>query len=129
KLSLVIVTIISFVVITFQNPIIEYFTKDPEIIKIAKKVFWIFLIIETGRTFNIVIINSLHAAGDVKFPMIVGILFMFGIAVSLSWFLGIKLEMSLVGVWLANSADEWIRGILMYKRWKSKKWTEKGFIH
>ncbi|MGL5058097.1 MAG: MATE family efflux transporter [Fusobacteriaceae bacterium] len=129
KLSLVIVTIISFMVIIFQNPIIEYFTKDPEIIKIAKKVFWIFLIIETGRTFNIVIINSLHAAGDVKFPMIVGILFMFGIAVSLSWFLGIKLEMSLVGVWLANSADEWIRGILMYKRWKSKKWTEKGFIH
>lgn len=129
KLSLVIVTIISLGVILFQNSIIGYFTKDPEIIKIAKKIFWIFLIIETGRTFNIVIINSLHAAGDVKFPMIVGIIFMFGIAVSLSWFLGIKLELGLIGVWLANSADEWIRGILMYKRWQGKKWTKKGFVH
>ena len=74
------------------------------------------------------IINSLHAAGDVKFPMIMGIIFMFGIAVSLSWFLGIQMGMALVGIWLANSADEWIRGLLMLWRWNSGKWKEKSFV-
>lgn len=128
KLSLIAVTAVSLVVIAFQNQIMGYFTTDPKILEITRKVFWLFLIIETGRTFNIVIINSLHAAGDVKFPMFAGIFFMFGIAVTLSWFLGIKLQMSLVGIWLANSADEWIRGLLMLWRWKSRKWADKSFI-
>ncbi len=128
KLSLGVACIISIFVIIFQNTIMEFFTKDPEIISIGKKVFWTFIIIETGRTFNIVIINSLHAAGDVKFPMFVGIGCMFGVAVSMSWFLGVKLELALVGIWLANSMDEWIRAIIMLKRWKSKKWEKKGFI-
>ncbi|MGL4945028.1 MAG: MATE family efflux transporter [Fusobacteriaceae bacterium] len=128
KMSLVAVTLVSIVVLVFQNPILSYFTKDQEIIDICKKVLWLFLIIEPGRTFNIVIINSLHAAGDVKFPMIMGIIFMFGIAVSLSWFLGIQMGMALVGIWLANSADEWIRGLLMLWRWNSGKWKEKSFV-
>lgn len=128
KMSLVAVTFVSIVVLIFQNPILSYFTKDQEIIEICKKVLWLFLIIEPGRTFNIVIINSLHAAGDVKFPMIVGIIFMFGIAVSLSWLLGVQFGMALVGIWLANSADEWIRGLLMLWRWNSGKWHEKSFV-
>lgn len=128
KMSLIAVTIVSLVVIALQNQIMGYFTADPKILEITRKIFWLFLIIETGRTFNIVIINSLHAAGDVKFPMFAGIFFMFGIAVFLSWLLGIKLHMSLVGIWLANSADEWIRGLLMLWRWKSRKWAEKSFV-
>ncbi|MGL4688044.1 MAG: MATE family efflux transporter [Fusobacteriaceae bacterium] len=128
KLSLGIAFIISISVFIFQNTIMEFFTKDPEIISIGKKVFWTFIIIETGRTFNIIIINSLHAAGDVKFPMFAGIACMFGIAVSMSWFLGVKLELALVGIWLGNSMDEWVRAILMLRRWKSRKWEKKGFI-
>ncbi|MGL4403073.1 MAG: MATE family efflux transporter [Fusobacteriaceae bacterium] len=128
KMSLGAVTLVSIVVLIFQNPILSYFTKDQEIIDICKKVLWLFLLIEPGRTFNIVIINSLHAAGDVKFPMIMGIIFMFGIAVSLSWILGVQFGMALVGIWLANSADEWIRGLLMLWRWNSGKWHEKSFI-
>ncbi|MGL4980788.1 MAG: MATE family efflux transporter [Fusobacteriaceae bacterium] len=128
KMSLGAVIVVSVLVFIFQNPILSYFTKDQEIIAICKKVLWLFLIIEPGRTFNIVIINSLHAAGDVKFPMIIGIIFMFGIAVSLSWLLGVNMGMALIGIWLANSADEWIRGLFMLWRWNSKKWHEKSFI-
>ncbi|MGL5122962.1 MAG: MATE family efflux transporter [Fusobacteriaceae bacterium] len=128
KLSLGVAFIISISVFIFKSTIMEFFTKDPEIISIGKKVFWTFIIIETGRTFNIIIINSLHAAGDVKFPMFAGIVCMFGVAVTMSWFLGVKLELALIGIWLANSMDEWIRAIVMLKRWKSRKWEKKGFI-
>ncbi len=78
--------------------------------------------------FNIVIINSLHAAGDIKFPMFMGITCVFTVAVLFSYLFGISLGWGLAGIWLANAMDEWIRGLAMYFRWKSKKWQNKSFV-
>ncbi|MGL4671370.1 MATE family efflux transporter, partial [Cetobacterium sp.] len=104
------------------------FTKDAEVIAAAALVFPWMIYIETGRTFNIVVINALHAAGDIKFPMFMGCIVMLGVAAPLSWLLGISMEWALVGVWIANGTDEWIRGFGMLWRWKSKKWMSKSFV-
>ena len=32
--------------------------------------------------------------------------------------------MGLVGVWIAMTADEWLRGLMMYRRWKQRKWLK-----
>ncbi|MBI3369966.1 MAG: MATE family efflux transporter, partial [Burkholderiales bacterium] len=40
-----------------------------------------------------------------------------------SWLLGIGLGLGLVGVWLAYAADEWIRGLLMWRRWVTLGWV------
>ncbi|MGL5745102.1 MAG: MATE family efflux transporter, partial [Cetobacterium sp.] len=71
-MSFIAATIISVLVYFFRYGIMEMFTKDTEVIQIAAKVFPWMIYIETGRTFNIVVINALHAAGDIKFPMIMG---------------------------------------------------------
>ena len=68
------------------------------------KIFRCILILEVGRTFNIVIINSLHAAGDINLPMVAGVGSIFCVAVLLSWLFGIKLGYGLLGVWIANAA-------------------------
>lgn len=128
KLSFLAATVVSIIVVLLKSPIMNFFTTDTEVLDVAYKVFIWLILIETGRTFNIVIINSLHAAGDIKFPMFMGVFSMFGVAVPLSWIFGIQLEWGLVGIWLGNSADEWLRGIIMLWRWNSKKWTNKGFI-
>ena len=106
----------------------KFFTINPDVLAVSMKIFRCIFILEVGRTFNIVIINSLHAAGDIKFPMVAGVGSVFGVAVFLSWILGIKLGYGLLGVWIANAADEWTRGIIMMFRWKSKKWQNKGFV-
>jgi Na+-driven multidrug efflux pump len=49
---------------------------------------------------------------------------MWGIAVSLAWLFGIYFGWGLVGVWCAFAIDEWVRGILMYRRWKSRAWEK-----
>ncbi|MGL4671227.1 MATE family efflux transporter [Cetobacterium sp.] len=127
-MSFIAATIISVLVYFFRYGIMEMFTKDAEVIQIAAKVFPWMIYIETGRTFNIVVINALHAAGDIKFPMIMGCVVMLGVAAPLSWVLGIKMEWLLVGVWIANGTDEWIRGFGMLWRWKTKRWMAKGFV-
>jgi putative MATE family efflux protein len=80
------------------------------------------LILEPGRVFNVVVINSLRATGDARFPVFAGFLSMWGVWVPLAWFLGLKLGLGLVGIWISMICDEWLRGMLMYQRWRKRKW-------
>lgn len=127
-LSFIAATIVSTLVYFFRFQIMELFTEDMDVVKATAKVFPWLIFIETGRTFNIVVINALHAAGDIKFPMAMGCFVMLGVAAPLSWLLGIRMEWTLVGVWIANGTDEWIRGFAMLWRWRTKKWMTKGFV-
>lgn len=108
------------------EPLFHFFTHNEEIIKMGKTLILMTILLEPGRAFNLIIIGSLRAAGDVKFPVFIGILSMWGVSVSLSYFFGIFLGMGLIGVWIGMIADEWLRGIIMLRRWKSKVWVEKS---
>lgn len=43
-----------------------------------------------------------------------------------SWLLGEVLGLGLVGIWIAYAADEWIRGLLMWRRWARLGWVPKA---
>ena len=108
--------------------LMSLFTDDADIVAMATQLFFVSLLLEPGRTFNIVVINSLRATGDARFPLLMGLLSMWGIAVPLAWYLGLHLGWGLVGIWLAFAADEWIRGLSMYARWKSRRWEKKVLV-
>lgn len=128
KLSLLLSVLTSIFVYLLRVPIMSIFTDNPEILKLSYQVFPYFILLESGRVFNIIIINALHAAGDILPPMIIGITFVFLVAVPLSYVFGISFAWGLVGIWLANALDEWIRGFCVLSRWKSQKWKTKSFI-
>ena len=128
KIALTFAFVTTSLVFLFRKPIMSIFTTNPDILKASLKIFPLMILLEMGRVFNIVIINSLHAAGDIKFPMFMGITCVFTVAVLFSYLFGISLGWGLAGIWLANAMDEWIRGLAMYFRWKSKKWQNKSFV-
>ena len=128
KIAFVFAFITTSIVCLLRKPIMNIFTTNPDILEASLKIFPFMILLEMGRVFNIVIINSLHAAGDIKFPMFIGISFVFTIAVLFSYVFGISFAWGLTGIWIANALDEWIRGLAMYFRWKSKKWQNKSFI-
>lgn len=98
------------------------FTSTPAVIVAGTVLLRMGLLLEPGRVFNIVVISSLRATGDARFPVIAGFLCMWGLWVPLAWFLGLKLGLGLVGVWISMICDEWTRGVLMYRRWSKRKW-------
>ena len=128
KIAFIFAFVTTSLVFLFRKPIMSIFTTNPDILKASLKIFPLMILLEMGRVFNIVIINSLHAAGDIKFPMFMGITCVFTVAVLFSYLFGISLGWGLAGIWLANAIDEWIRGLAMYFRWKSKKWQNKSFV-
>ncbi|EKN69722.1 MATE efflux family protein [Neobacillus bataviensis LMG 21833] len=122
KISMVASLVTSLIIALIGSPILELFTKDPSIIAVSLPVLWAIVFVEPGRAMNIVLMSSLKSAGDVRFPVIIGMISMWGIAVSLSYLLGVHYGLGLLGIWLASGADEWLRGCFALKRWLSKPW-------
>lgn len=119
------VTVVTTCCVVLAAPwLFGMFTENPEIIAGGAMLLRVSLLLEPGRTFNLVVINSLRATGDAKFPVLMGACSMWGVAVPLAWFLGLHLEWGLIGVWIAFTADEWVRGLSMYARWKSRVWEK-----
>lgn len=98
------------------------FTADRHIIELGCTLLWWTVLVEPGRVFNMVVINALRAAGDARYPVIAGAASMALVLAGGSWFLGVYLGWGLVGVWIAYAADEWIRGLLMWRRWATLGW-------
>jgi Na+-driven multidrug efflux pump len=102
---------------------LRLFTQDPDIIAEAGTLLWITVLLEPGRTCNIVVINALRATGDARFPVMVGAVSMLLVMAGGSWLLGVHYGLGLVGVWIAYAADEWLRGMIMVARWLSHGWV------
>jgi Na+-driven multidrug efflux pump len=84
---------------------------------------------EPGRDFNTIIIPALKGAGDIRFPVYVGIVSMWGVSVFGSWLLGLKMGLGLLGVWIAMASDEWLRGLIMLWRWRSGVWKASSLVN
>lgn len=112
----------------FRTHLMDGFTDDPEIITMGAGILLLSILLEPGRVFNIVIINSLRAAGDARFPVMMGVFSMWGVCVPLAYYLGVHLDYGLLGVWIAFTVDEWTRGLIMLARWKSGVWRRKSLV-
>ncbi|MES2933022.1 MAG: MATE family efflux transporter [Pseudomonadota bacterium] len=123
-LGWVVTATVSIIVAIFAEPILRFFTLDTEYIEIGVPLMRLCILIETGRTFNLIVINALRAAGDSRFPVMFGVFSMWGVAVPLAWLLGLHSPLALVGVWLAYAADEWVRGLANLWRWRGGKWRK-----
>lgn len=102
---------------------LRLFTADERIIAAATTLLWWTVLLEPGRTFNLVVINALRAAGDARYPVLAGATSMLVVLAGGSWLLGSHLGLGLPGVWIAYATDEWLRGLLMWRRWARLAWV------
>lgn len=128
KSALVFTLIMVAIVTIFREPLMGLFTDNEDIIQIGASVLLLSIFLETGRTINITIINSLRAAGDAAYPVRIGLVSMIFVGLSLGYLFVFVLDLGLVGVWLAISCDEWIRAILVIFRWRSRKWEKYALV-
>jgi putative MATE family efflux protein len=120
-------TLMAIIFSLFSDSLLGIFTSNESILEIGGTLVLLTILLEPGRAFNMVLIGSLRAAGDIRFPTYMGILSQWGVSVPIAYILGIHFNLGLVGVWIAFIADEWIRGIIMLYRWKSRTWMTKRF--
>ncbi len=123
--SMVIALSVTAILYFNAETIFHIFTDDTQIISLGKKILFIEFFLEMGRTVNILMTKCLTAVGDVIFPVVIGIIFMWFFAVLGGYYFGVHLGMGLVGIWIAMTIDECTRGILFVIRFRSEKWRNK----
>lgn len=107
---------------------LRLFTSNENIIRIA---FWVMLVdilLETGRCLNMTFVCSLKSAGDYLYPLIVGLITMWGIGVTVGYTAGIIAGLGVAGIFMGTAADEFIRGLIVMGRWRSGKWRGKAIV-
>lgn len=119
---------LSLMTAIFGKHILSMLTSDPWIISTGATILWVEILLENGRALNLFGVNSLRSAGDIYFPVLVGIVVMWGVQVVGSYILGISLGWGLVAMWVVFALDENIRGYIFLRRWNSFKWVGKSFL-
>mgnify|MGYP002519525151 CR=1 FL=1 len=119
---------LSLLLAIFGKPVLSMLTSDPWIISTGTAILWVEIFLENGRALNFFGVNALRSAGDIYFPVILGIIVMWGVQVVGSYILGITLGWGLIAMWAIFALDENIRGFIFVRRWNSFKWVGKGFV-
>ncbi|WP_107691912.1 MATE family efflux transporter [Campylobacter concisus] len=128
RLGVFITLVVVLIAYALKYQIMDALNLNENLRTIMLPLFTLSIFLEAGRTFNIVIVNALRASGDAKFPLVTGLIFMWGLSLPLGYFLGIYLGWGIIGVWIGFCADEWLRGLANTWRWRSKKWQEKRLV-
>ncbi|MFQ3228881.1 MATE family efflux transporter [Reinekea sp.] len=105
-----------------RTQIAAYFTTDPDTIELIGLLLIASLALEPARALNLIVIAALKGAGDVLFPVKMGILSMWGVGVLFAYLLGVHWSFGVVGIWIGVAMDEWVRGIIMVVRWQRERW-------
>ena len=128
RIALLIGELLTLLIFLFADPLYSIFTPDPAIHALGRQIILVEFALEIGRAVNIVMVRSLTAAGDVWYPVIVGILFQWAVAVCGSYLLGNAAGLGLVGIWIAMAADECFRAVLFLFHFRHGDWRKKHLI-
>ena len=106
-----------------------FFTKDANVAELGSAVMLVCIFLEIGRTTNLVVIMSMKASGDVKFPTALAILSMWGLSVVIAYVCGVVLGWGLIGVYIGMAADEIFRAVVVLIRWIKGTWRNKSIVN
>lgn len=109
----------------FSDWVLGIFTSDPAVKRLGQSLLLIAAFFEPARAVNIVGGFSLKTVGDARFPLIIAIVFIWGI-LPVVWFVNHLWQLSLIGFWMFFAADEIIRAGINLWRWRTGKWQRMG---
>lgn len=109
----------------FAHPLASLFNSDSAVVDEAARVLRIVSVAEPFFALSIILTGALRGARDVKFPMWVSMICMWGVRIPLAPALVFWAGWGLSGVWFAMSCDLILRGLFCAWRWHGSRW-ERG---
>lgn len=123
-MSVSLLCVVSFVLLTMAGVLVSAFTPDPHIISAAVPAMRVAAVAQPFMGFAMVIAMSLRGAGDTRtvlWAMLVGSLFIRG---GVTWLFAIEWQMGLVGVWMGSTADWVVRAVWLGWAYRKGEWKK-----
>ena len=128
RMGTILTLIVAAILAACGNTLLSLLTDNDYIITTGTWIFLIDFFLSYGRVKNIFACGTLRATGDAIYPVCVGVICQWSVAVGVAWLLGIPCGFGLLGIWFAFCLDENLRGIILMRRWHSLKWRGKAFV-
>lgn len=121
-ISTIVILAACFPVFLLSGGIIRLFTNDPQVAVLGTRTLQIAAATELFFSFSVVASGICRGAGDVKFPLAVSLIGMWGFRIGLVWLAVNVLALGVSGVWIAIAIDCFVRSCLFLFRFFSGKW-------
>lgn len=107
---------------------LRFFTSNDNVIRMGSYIMMVDIVIEIGRCLNMTFVSSLKAAGDYVYPLIVGLVMMWGFGATVGYLMGVVAGIGVAGVFMGTATDEFLRGLVTMRRWYRQKWCGKSLV-
>ncbi len=122
-------TVLSGIVMLFANPILSLYNLTEQTHEIAFHLTMVHCIGSIAMwPLSFQLPNTLRAAGDARFTMVVSMFSMWVVRLLGGYLLAIPLGLGVAGVWYAMMLDWVVRSICMVTRYNGTKWMKKKVI-
>lgn len=125
RLALRCTAVISAIILLFTPLLLKVYQLTPQTEKLAEQVLrWnaVFVVLFWVPSFTLP--NTLRAAGDVVWTMMIAIISMWTFRIGFAYFFSSYFHWSLLGVWIAMSIDWIFRAICYELRYHGHKWEK-----
>jgi putative MATE family efflux protein len=123
-LTVVLMTLASIIMYIWIQPIINLYTNDANVIKMASSALKIFLFFQPIFGLFMALAGALRGAGDTKWVMYFTMIGNWGVRLVFSLLFVFYLNLGLNGFWLAMGVDVIVRASLILRRFLGGKWKD-----
>lgn len=124
KLGLLCACLVSTAYFLFGKEIFMLFSQETPILEYGSIIMRILSITLFFQIEQVVLFGCLRGAGDTKFTALVSLISVTCIRPGLSWLLCYPLGVGLIGAWLGTFADQALRFLLTFFRFRKGQWTK-----
>ena len=122
QLAASLMAVMGLIFVLFPQPLIRLFTDDPAVVHMAMTPLRIIGLVQPLLTASMVFAGNLRGAGDTRFPMYITSISVWIIRVPVATLLSLTLGLGLNGAWLSMSADQAVRGVIFFLRFRTGHW-------
>ncbi|MBJ6360683.1 MATE family efflux transporter [Paenibacillus sp. GCM10012307] len=120
--GLPLVTVNALIVVLLGKYVLGLFTSDADILALCSSLLLLNLVLQPGKMINMALGNALNAVGDTRFTMVISLFSMWIVATGFSYYLGVSMGWGIVAIYACMIADEYLRGVLSFFRWRDRKY-------
>ncbi|NOU98275.1 MATE family efflux transporter [Paenibacillus sp. LMG 31456] len=122
KIGMVVAGAMGVVFICFASYIMMLYTPDQAVIEQGAVGIRIMGFIQVSQATQFILGGALRGAGDTKYPLYSTLIGVWGFRVALSLLFVFGLKWGTAGIWTAAAADQFVRSVLIYGRFKKGIW-------
>ncbi|NLM95860.1 MAG: MATE family efflux transporter [Firmicutes bacterium] len=117
-----IMALLGMALFLFPQQVVRLFTQDPQVIELASVCLRIVAVSQPALAYVMVMAGALRGAGDTRRVMVVTVAGIWGVRLTIAYFLSYGLGWGLVGAYVGMIADLFVRGALLYRSFAMGHW-------